>query len=148
MNSFFGNNYAYANRCHRGMQDCFRRYPEIYGAELEGDEDDEAPDGSSPVPEAFENPSVDPTKPLPTELVPIAPEVHEEHEQPQKATVGISETQLAREHLENKHPIDNEIKNENTKAATKRIMVEHAALDDDGLPKSLGEKRDAYMEKK
>lgn len=130
------------------MQDCFRQYPEIYGAELEGDEDDEVPDGSPPVPEAFENPSPDSTKPSPTELLPIALEVHEEHRQPQKVAAGISETQLAPEHLETKHPIDNETKSEGTKAATKQIMVEHVALDDDDLPKSLREKRDAYKEKK
>ncbi|KAH7026907.1 hypothetical protein B0J12DRAFT_745920 [Macrophomina phaseolina] len=27
----------------KGMQDCFRQYPEIYGEELEGDDDDAAP---------------------------------------------------------------------------------------------------------
>jgi len=124
------------------MQDCFRRYPEIYGDELEGDEDDEIPDGSPPVPESFENPSPNPTKPPPTELVPMALEVHEEHGQPKKVAAGISETQLAPEHPKN------EIKNEATKAATKQIMVEHGKLDHDDLPKSLREKRDAYKANK
>ena len=96
------------------MQDCFRRYPEIYGAELESDEDDEIPDSSLPVPEAFENPSPDPTKPPPTELVPTALEVHAKHGDPQKVAAGVSETQLAPEYPEHKHPIDNEMKSEGT----------------------------------
>lgn len=35
------------------MQDCFRKYPEVYGAELEDDEEDgePLPEGSSPVSE-------------------------------------------------------------------------------------------------
>ena len=130
------------------MQDCFRRYPEIYGAELEGDEDDEVPDGSMPISEEFENSSPDSIKPPPTELVPIAMEAHEEQGQPQKVVAGKPETQLAPEYPKNEHPIDNQIKNEGTKASTKQIMVEHAALDDDDLSKSLREKTDAYKEKK
>ena len=130
------------------MQDCFRRYPEVYGAELEDDEDDDISDVPPPAPEAFENPSPDPTKPPPAELLSAAPEVHEENMQPQEAAAGTSETQPVPRHPENKHPIDGEIDNEIRKAATKQIKREHAALDDDDLPKSLSEKRDAYKEKK
>jgi len=98
------------------MQDCFRRYPEVYGAELEDDDDDEVPDVPPPVPEALEKPSPDPTKPPSTKLVPI---VHG----PQS------------------------VKNEGTEAVTKQILKEHAALDDDDLPKSSREKKGAYEEK-
>jgi intermembrane space import and assembly protein 40 len=129
------------------MQDCFRRYPEVYGAELDDDDDDEVSDVPPPVPEAFENSSPDPTKPPPTEMVPIALEVHEKHRQPPKVAAGISETQLAPEHPENKHSINNEIKNEDTKAVTKQVMKEHATLDDDNLPESSREKKGVYKEK-
>ncbi|WYZ44728.1 hypothetical protein EsH8_VIII_000044 [Colletotrichum jinshuiense] len=45
----------------QGMQECFRKYPEIYGAELA--DDDEAPEGAQPTLDANADASVAPSTP-------------------------------------------------------------------------------------
>jgi len=101
------------------MQDCFRQYPEVYGAELDDDDDDEVSDVPPPAPEAFENSPPDTTESPRKGLVTIAPEDHEEPRQSQgirEVTYGTPKTQLAPENPKDNHPVDNEIKNEDAKS--------------------------------
>jgi intermembrane space import and assembly protein 40 len=102
---------AHANRSIRNMQDCFRQHPDIYGAELEDDEDDyEGAEGGFKAPADSSPDAAAPatSTPAPSNL---PPPIYDSKETPAPAAKR-----------EEPEPT---IKKEKAKAATEQVKKEH-----------------------
>lgn len=101
------------------MQNCFREYPEIYGAELEDDEEDAAPiDDALPEGAAMAHPeTADATESQVTAQVKTAPQPHSELTQ----TTQSKEDGFAPE----TYRADVDPKTEVSTAATEQVKREH-----------------------
>lgn len=78
------------------MQTCFRDYPDIYGSELEGEDDDD----SSPLDEAVPSPSPSPIDPtegsIPAAATSAAPEPQSPPNSSSSSKAASSDTERAR----------------------------------------------------
>lgn len=99
-----------ANVVRRNMQDCFRAHPDIYGAELEDDEEEYQGEGESKAPVAA--PSEE-ASPLPT------PVAQSEHTQ---AAAATREEPAPAAKREDSSPSS---KTEKAKAATEQVQKDH-----------------------
>jgi len=92
----------------RGMQNCFRQYPEIYGSELDNqDEDDEeegivpaegAPAAAAETAKADLQPTSDSSKTTPTTGTGLVPEGYRPSENTETLRANAATEQVRREH--------------------------------------------------
>lgn len=88
-------------RLSRGMQDCFRRYPEVYGAELEDDEDDVTADEGQTAMASNASAEPTPAAPRPEKVADHKPldDPSPEHElQARKERAKVAAEQVKKEH--------------------------------------------------
>lgn len=104
----------HANNSNRNMQDCFRQHPDIYGAELEDDEDDyEGEEGGLKTPVDSSPDAAAPATSTPASS-PLPAPIYDSEETPAPASKR-----------EEPEPTT---KKEKAKAATKQVKKEHEPL--------------------
>ncbi|KAF2122367.1 mitochondrial intermembrane space import and assembly protein 40 [Lophiotrema nucula] len=116
----------------KGMQSCFRQYPEIYGAELEPDEDDD-------VTADRDQPSfADDSQPKTPESAPVAAEAHPSGQETAHKVSKPSQPTLEQQ--------------ERAKKATEQVQAEHGhepvSESDDIVPKASHDASGETVEKK
>jgi mitochondrial intermembrane space import and assembly protein 40 len=119
------------------MQDCFRQYPDVYGAELEDDDDEEMAEGAAPQ-ETAQQPTAHATEGEQA-ASPAPAKVEDADNRPAK----VSDRKPSQEASPDSSTVGN------AKAATEQVKSHNEPLSeaDEVIPKAWHDSRDASTQK-